>query len=186
MQGFSTRALLATSRAPLVIEPTSDSFRHVDSIRAFSQEAKSLLLEHGALLFRGFAVADIAAFDGFVDALQMERSNYVYRSTPRTSVGNKVFTATEYPAALEIPLHNENAYQLEWPLKLALCCLTPALTGGETPIADMRRVTAAIGGTLMDKFEERRVQYVRHYRPFLDVPWQTVFQTRMSGSILRR
>jgi hypothetical protein len=49
----------------------------------------------------------------------------------------------------------------------------------------MRRVTAAIGGALMDKFENRRVQYVRHYRPFLDVPWQTVFQTEDKTEVAR-
>jgi hypothetical protein len=74
-------------------------------------------------------------------------------------------------------LHNENSYQKTWPLKIALCCLVVAASEGETPIADMRRVNAAVGSELMDKFEHKRVQYVRHYRPFIDVAWQNVFQT---------
>jgi alpha-ketoglutarate-dependent taurine dioxygenase len=183
MQGLSIAAMYPTSRAPLLIRPASQSFRHVDSIRRHGHDVRGLLLEHGALLFRGFAIADVAGFDAFVDALEMPRLDYVYRSTPRTSVGSKVFTATEYPPALEIPLHNENAYQREWPLKLALCCLTPAASGGETPIADLERITASIGSRLMDVFERRGVQYIRHYRPFMDVPWQTVFQTEDKAQV---
>jgi alpha-ketoglutarate-dependent taurine dioxygenase len=185
MQGFSVSTLLSTSRAPLVIEPASHPYRNVESIRQYSQEVRSLLLEHGALLFRGFAVTEVADFDRFVDSLEMPRLEYLYRSTPRTSVGSRVFTATEYPPPLEIPLHNENAYQREWPLKLALCCLQPAATGGETPIADLGRITAAIGDSLLDEFERRGVRYIRHYRPHVDVPWQTVFQTDDKAQVAR-
>jgi hypothetical protein len=122
-------------------------------------------------------VHNIEDFDGFVGAIGPERLDYVYGSTPRTSIGDRIFTATEYPPAQEIPLHNENSFQREWPLKLALCCLTPAISGGETPIADMRTVTAAIGTALLERLEARRVRYVRHYHPHVDVPWQKVFRT---------
>ena len=104
--------------------------------------------------------------------------DYIYGSTPRTLIGDKIFTATEYPAEQEIPLHNECAYQRTWPLKISLCCLTPATSGGETPIADIRRVTAAIDEDLLDKFERLGVRYVRHYHPYIDVPWQKVFKTQ--------
>jgi alpha-ketoglutarate-dependent taurine dioxygenase len=40
----------------------------------------------------------------------------------------------------------------------------------------MRRITAAIGERLLDRFEERGVRYVRHYRRYTDLPWQVVFQ----------
>lgn len=185
MHGLHKRNMAVEGRAPLIVEPSSASQSHVDLIRQHSEALKSLLLEHGALLFRGFPVASVADFDEFVAALSLPRLDYVYRSTPRTSVGSRIFTTTEYPAALEIPLHNENAYQREWPLKIAFCCLTPAASGGETPIADMRRVTAAIGDRLLDRFAERQVRYVRHYRPFMDVPWQTVFQTEDKREVSR-
>jgi hypothetical protein len=41
----------------------------------------------------------------------------------------------------------------------------------------MRTVTAAIGADLLDRFQERGVRYVRHYRPYVDLPWEVVFQT---------
>ena len=83
------------------------------------------LLEHGAVLFRGFAADSVERFEKFAAALALRRSDYLYRSTPRTAVGDRIFTATEYPADREIPLHNENAYQRAWPLKVGFCCVTP-------------------------------------------------------------
>ena len=164
-------------RRILVIEPGTSGRNLAEFVRTHKDGIEERLLEHGALLFRDFDVASVADFNAFVEAVSQEKLDYVYGSTPRTALGNRIFTATEYPPAQEIPLHNENAYQREWPMKLSLCCLIPADSGGETPIADMRKVTPAVGSALLDKFEKRGVKYVRHYRPFTDVPWQKVFQT---------
>jgi alpha-ketoglutarate-dependent taurine dioxygenase len=167
---------LPQRRTPILIEPAVTT-----NIAEFAQENSAMLqermLEAGALLLRGFAVRSVEDFDSFVTVVTSKRMDYVYGSTPRTALGNRIFSATEYPAAQEIPLHTENSYQRSWPLKLALCCLRPAASGGETPIADLRRVSAALGAGLMDKFERLGVRYVRHYRPFVDVPWQQVFRT---------
>jgi alpha-ketoglutarate-dependent taurine dioxygenase len=164
-------------RSPLVVEPASPTRDIAEFVAENAASIGTELLEHGAVLFRDFPVREIGDFDRFVGALSQQRIDYVYRSTPRTSLGNRIFTATEYPPALEIPLHNENAYQTDWPLKLALCCLKPSESGGETPISDMRRVNSEIGADLLDKFEQRRVKYVRHYRPYVDISWQDVFRT---------
>ena len=135
------------------------------------------LTESGALLFRGFDVASVKDFERFTDSLGQDRADYVYRSTPRTSIGQRVFTATEYPADQEIPMHNELAYHRTWPTWLAFCCLLPPQTGGATPLADMRQVSSFIGEELLDRFEKNQVRYVRHYHPYVDLSWQNVFQT---------
>jgi len=176
MSAFREYTLFAEQRVPRVIE-AAQACRVGEFIRSRPESIHERLLEHGALLFRGFAVSSVQDFDEFVSAVSSSRMDYIYSSTPRTALGGRLFTATEYPESLEIPLHNENAYQRTWPRKIALCCLVPATSGGETPLADMRRVNAAIGPELMDRFEHRRVRYVRHYRPFVDVSWQKVFQT---------
>lgn len=61
---------------------------------------------------------------------------YTYRLTPRTKLGGKIYTATEYPADQFIPLHNENAYAETWTQKIMFFCVIQEKTGGETPIAD--------------------------------------------------
>jgi alpha-ketoglutarate-dependent taurine dioxygenase len=176
MTAFSQSALLPDSRLPRLIRPGAerDLAAFIAAHRAAVEEC---LLEHGALLFRGFDVASVAHFERAGDELSPRKLGYMYRSTPRSTVGKGVFSTTEYPPDQEIVLHCENAYQREWPLKVAFCCLVAPAEGGQTPVADMRRVNAAIGADLMDRFESRHVRYVRHYRPHIDIPWEVVFQT---------
>ena len=168
---------IGTQVAPLLIRPQRGESCLADVVQGHSTRIHDRLLEVGALLFRGFKVQSLEDFDLFISAFTDLRMDYTYASTPRTPLGNRVFTATEYPRDQEIPLHNESSYQREWPLKLALCCLRVATTGGETPIARMRDVGTFIGRRLLDKFEELGVTYLRHYRPFVDLPWQKVFHT---------
>lgn len=151
----------------------------------YADDISEKLLDHGAILLRGFGISDVARFESVVAAMPGRGLDYIYRSTPRTSVGTKIFTATEFPPALEIPLHNENAYQRDWPLKIAFCCIDAATTGGQTPIADMRAVTQALGSDLLNEFESRQIKYIRHYRPYADLSWQTVFQTQDRDEVTR-
>lgn len=169
--------LMEEGRSPLIVERHRGDDTLARHAHNHAAELCGKLLHHGALLFRGFEVRDVAAFDAFIDALGLERSDYLYRSTPRQAVGKRIFTASEFPPSQEIPLHNENAYQRAWPLKIAFCCLRPASRGGETPLADMRSVREAVGREWVDMFEARGVRYVRHYRPSVDIPWQEVFGT---------
>ena len=170
--------MFAHSRLPLLVSPNGSGAGDLAQwIREHKTFVDEQLLAHGAILFRGFAMFTVEDFEKFATAISPHSADYIYRSTPRTAVGKSVFTATEYPPAEDIPLHNECAYQLTWPLKLAFCCLTPALQQGETPIADMRRVTAAVPAETLERYATRKVRYVRHYTPCIDLPWQTVFQT---------
>ncbi|HEU4590561.1 MAG TPA: TauD/TfdA family dioxygenase [Steroidobacteraceae bacterium] len=100
---------------------------------------------------------------------------YTNRSTPRTELKGNVYTSTEYPREESIPQHNENAYSHEWPSRIAFFCLVAAERGGATPIADSRAVYAAIPAEIREKFERKKVTYVRHYSS-VGLPWQEVFQ----------
>lgn len=179
---------LSGSRLPGLVEPNGE--RNLGRFaRANREDIESALLEAGALLFRGFSVSAPQDFDGFVTSISSSKMDYVYGSTPRTLVKDRIYTATEYPSNQEIPLHNEVSYFTEWPQKLALCCITPATVNGQTPLADMRLVNTSIGEALVREFQERKVRYVRHYHPYVDVPWQQVFQTekvRLEGLIPRQ
>src|SRR5262249_49011384 len=113
-------------RGPLVLEPLSHATDLADLIGSNTAALNETLLEHGAIRFHGFSVGTVDDFDRVVAALTEHRLSYTYRSTPRTALGKGIYTATEYPPAREIPLHSESSYQREWPLKMALCCLTRA------------------------------------------------------------
>lgn len=131
----------------------------------------------GGLLFRGFAVQSISGFEQFIAGISGELLEYSYRSTPRAPVSGRIYTSTEYPADEAIPLHNEMSYASTWPLKIFFFCVQAAVSGGETPVADSRRVFGRIGPAVRDRFIRKGVAYVRNYGERLDLPWEDVFQT---------
>jgi alpha-ketoglutarate-dependent taurine dioxygenase len=163
---------------PLVLEP---AFAEIDLsgwARDHRDFLQSRLLRHGALLLRGFAVEGVEEFEAFVaaasDGALME---YEDRTSPRSHVSGNVFTSTDYPDAETIFLHNENSYSQRWPLKILFFCVTPALEGGATPIADCRKVLQRIPEAVRDRFEARQVMYVRNFGDGVGLPWQEVFGT---------
>jgi alpha-ketoglutarate-dependent taurine dioxygenase len=170
---------------PLLARPAKPGAGLDVWLRSNRGHVGSLLSRHGAILFRGFGLAGPPDFERAVASVSGEALDYVYRSTPRTTLGNKIFTATEYPPRQSIPLHNENAYQLDWPMRLLFYCARPAERGGETLIADMLKVTARIGPRVREKFLGKRVMYVRNYGSGVDLSWQTVFQTGDKAEVER-
>ncbi len=177
MKEYNEYMLIDDSRLPLVIEAPDVSSSLSTLLTTHQKDLEKKLLEHGALLFRGFDCNSTEDFDRVSSAYSPNRIAYTYRSTPRSSVADRIYTTTEYPAQHTIALHNENAYSREWPLQLMFGCLLPSLTNGATPLADMSKVTAAIDPSVMDEFTTKKVMYVRHYGEDVDIPWQTVFQT---------
>ncbi|KUJ00091.1 TauD/TfdA family dioxygenase [Vibrio sp. MEBiC08052] len=135
------------------------------------------LHRHGGILFRGFDILGETEFQEFARSFGFPLLNYEFGSTPRTDLGEGVYTTTEYPAHQVIPLHNEQAYTLNWPMKIWFHCIQPAETEGETPIADSREVYRRIPTRIRERFEEKKLMYVRNYGNGLDLPWEKVFAT---------
>ncbi len=135
------------------------------------------LEKHGGVLFRGFQIASAPALDRMIGAIAGEPLSYRERSSPRTQVSGNVYTSTEHPPDQAIFLHNENSYQHAWPRRVFFCCVTPAEAGGQTPIADTRRVLAKIDPAIVRRFSDRQVLYVRNFNAGLGLSWQVVFQT---------
>jgi hypothetical protein len=135
------------------------------------------ILKYGGILFRNFGFNSVSEFNKIVQILTPNLLDYQYRSTPRTRLGGKIFTATEYPADKKIPLHNENSYTNSWPEKIFFFSVLTASEGGQTPVADSRKIYSLINSSIRDKFEQRGVLYVRNFTPGIDLSWQDVFQT---------
>lgn len=143
---------------------------------------QQLVAEHlevsGGLLFSGFADVDVTGFQQFAGAFGHPLLSYEFGSTPRSRVSaGGVYTSTEFPAHRPIPLHNEQAYTTEWPLRIWFYCAQAAEQGGDTPIADSREVFRRIDPAIRQRFAERGLLYVRNYGNGLDLPWQQVFNT---------
>lgn len=168
---------------PLIIQPAIQELNLVAWAKNNQHFIETKLLEHGGILFRNFQVNGAAEFELFIQAIAGNLLEYSYRSTPRHHVSGKIYTSTEYPAEESIPLHNEMSYSCNWPMKICFHCVQPAKEGGETPIADSRKVFQRIDPSIREKFQQKKVMYVRNYRDKLDLPWQDVFQTNSKTEV---
>jgi alpha-ketoglutarate-dependent taurine dioxygenase len=171
--------------APVVISPAEAGRDLAEFARQNREWLEATLYERGALLFRGFAVEDADGFQRFMQSASGELLPYTHRSTPRSQVKGNIYTSTEYPADQQIPFHTENSYTNTWPMKIGFMALATAATGGETPIADTRRVYERMPGDIRERFERNGVMYVRNYTPLMDLSWQTAFQTSARDEVDR-
>jgi malonyl CoA-acyl carrier protein transacylase/alpha-ketoglutarate-dependent taurine dioxygenase len=184
-QLVKTGFLSGGQQLPVLIEPEIDEVNLIGWVDKNRAHVEGLLLKHGAILFRGFRSVSASNLRQFAEAFTPDLLDYNYRSTPRTVVGDKVYTSTEYPAHQAIPLHNENAYTRSWPMKIWFYCDQPASEGGETPIADSRELFRLLDPKITKRFIEKGITYVRNYGEGLDLHWQEVFQTSDRGEVER-
>lgn len=179
---ISSEELIRTSylqpdSLPLVVQPNLDNLNLAIWTENNRSWIQSQLLQYGGILLRGFNVKDASQFQQFIQALSGKLIEYSYRSTPRNRVSGNIYTSTEYPATHFIPLHNEMSYSRNYPLKIAFFCIKKAEQGGETPIADSRKVFSLINTKIKEKFVQKQIMYVRNYGVGLDLSWQDVFNT---------
>lgn len=179
----STQELVETSRLdpdhrlPLLVTPTIDSVDVVRWASGHRGELASWLLEHGAVLFRGFDVDSVEDFRAFTEAVSPGLLEYRDRAAPRIRVSEGVYTSTEFPPDHVIPLHHEMAYAASWPRKLFFYCDQPAAEGGRTPLTDDREVFREINPEVRREFVEKGLMYVRNYGEGVDMSWREAFQT---------
>jgi alpha-ketoglutarate-dependent taurine dioxygenase len=174
---------LSDAVIPDVFVPVLDGVDLAEWIKSKRPQLDHAFSEHGALLFRGFQVRSQVNFEEALDALGLERMHYREGATPRTEVGEKVYTSTEFPAEHGIALHNELSYALTWPRRIAFCCLSVASCGGETPIADVRTVCNNIDSEILAEFKAKNWMLVRNYGENLSLPWQKVFGTNEKAEV---
>lgn len=169
LAGQGELPLLVTASAPEVSLGVAAS--------AISTLVDRHLPDCGGVLLRGFDVGGIQGFHAFANSFGHPLLAYEFGSTPRSNVSEGIYTSTEYPAHQSIPLHNEQAYTLSWPMKIWFYAVTCAQRGGATPIADSRRIYRTMSSAIRERFDRLGLMYVRNYGGGLDVDWQKVFNT---------
>lgn len=162
---------------PLVVEPAASGIDLVAWAAHHRDELERKVLQHGALLFRGFGVESVERFEQVIAALSPGALEYMFRASPRTRVGGNIYTSTDYPADQSIFPHNEHSYSPRFPLRLFFYCHVEPQDRGATPIGATREVLAQIPAEIRERFRARKVLYVRNYGDGFGLPWQTVFQT---------
>jgi alpha-ketoglutarate-dependent taurine dioxygenase len=175
--GFINRQKL-----PLVIEPEQnrDSESLIFLVSGERKFFREKILKYGALLFRGFALECAADLERFARAFsEKELLDYVGGTSPRKELGGRVYTSTEYPPHIRLALHNELSYSDKYPENLYFCCLIAPEKGGETPIADSRRILKKIDPEIVREFKRKKIRYDRNLDDLAGsgFSWQDAFET---------
>ena len=173
----------ATRKMPLVLEPGEGNVNLVTWAEGRREFIAAELSRHGALLLRGFNIDSVSRFEQFIEATSGGALPYSERSSPRSPVGGNIYTSTDYPAARGIFLHNEQSYNLQFPRKIYFFCLTPPTEGGATPIADTRKILAAIRSDVRQRFQKLGYMYVRNFGDGFGLSWEDTFQTRSRAAV---
>ena len=176
---IKTGPLLSWSHLPLEVQPVLDGFDLIAWCEKNERLFDEMLLDHRAILFRNCAVQTIQIFSKLAAVLSKgSLMGYKDRSTPRRELADNIYTSTVYPQDYRIALHNEGTYWTTWPLRIMFCCLVEPDQGGETPIADTRRIYNRISASIRERFAQRNVLYVRNYNDGFGLTWQDSFQTQ--------
>jgi alpha-ketoglutarate-dependent taurine dioxygenase len=166
---------------PALVSPVVTGVDLLAWARDASGYVDELLLEHRALLFRGFLGEGELTETLFADFAEATSSTgmlpYQDRSTPRERVAGSVYTSTVYPANRSIEQHNEGTYWRVWPMRLYFGAQRVAESGGATPIADVRRVLGRLSPGTRGAFEDLGFMLVRNFNDGFGLPWQETFQT---------
>jgi len=179
-----TGFLLPGFHLPLEVQPAIDGFDLIAWCQRNTQLLEEMLLAHKAILFRNCGIDTVDSFNRLITTLYGNSlMAYKDRSTPRQELTNMVYTSTVYPAENRIALHNEGTYWIRWPLKIIFCCITEPTQGGETPIADSRKIYNRIPASILDKFARKNILYVRNYNDGFGLTWQDTFQTQDRGIV---
>ncbi|KRE95918.1 hypothetical protein ASG87_16810 [Frateuria sp. Soil773] len=132
--------------------------------------------EHGAVLLRGFKLAEVGMFERVVQ-LTCDHVIAGYGDLPEEKGTDRVYGSTPYPNNRRILFHSESSHMANWPLHQFFACVVASETGGETPIVDVRKIYDQLDPMVRDRFARLGLTYVRHFIPGLDVPWHAFFKT---------
>ena len=155
-------------RRLLLIEPATED---VDVV-AWAKENRELLdrstIEQGAMVFRGFEL-DVETFGRFADATCPDLFE----------LGRRFTDVSTYHPSKKLLWHNDgNVDHSRWPAKIALYCRKPAESGGETTIADGRKILHALDPAIRKRFEDKKLLYVRNYWETLGHSWRRDFDVQ--------
>ncbi len=173
---IKTSTLSPEQPLPLIIEPADVTLDLAEWSRNNAEFLENKLLKHGAILFRGFGINSVPAFEKAAFAM-CPGLFCEYGDLPREDLSDKVYHSTPYPPDKHILFHNESSHLPSWPRKQFFACTQPAAQGGETPILDCREVYRRLNPELRDRFATKGLMYVRNFIKGVDVDWQDFFRT---------
>jgi len=174
------------SEFPIMLEPATPDLDPAAWARDNRGLIDGLLLRHGAILFRGFALPDPQSFEAFAEAMEPTGLFGSYGDLPKKEGGRNTYRSTPYPERQMILYHNESSHLERWPRKQWFFAEQVAPVGGCTPIVDCREMLKRLPADLVATLEARGLLYVRTFTPRLDVGWRDFFKTDDRAAVAAR
>ncbi len=166
MQAFQIGSL-NEQKFPLVVRPTDKTISYkefIEQVKTHQAFFKKALSTTGAVLFRGFPLKNADDFAGLLDVMGTGKCmDYIGGDSPRNKVKGNIYTSTEAPPTFKIPLHNELSFVKYYPSHIYFFCEIASATGGETIIADTRKILQAINPQVQKRFSEKGLRYISRY-----------------------
>ncbi|GAA1216869.1 TauD/TfdA family dioxygenase [Prauserella alba] len=161
------------------VEPSAAGLKgHLGSL-----DIEAMLVERKALVWRGFDVGRVD-FEAMVDMLLPTRWSYRHGNSPRTKVGDNIYTSTEYPAEYTISMHNELSYAARYPSRLLFYCEQAPASGGATPVVNGAAWLAALDADVREAFAGGlRYRQNLHGGVGLGKSWQATFETESRDEV---
>jgi alpha-ketoglutarate-dependent taurine dioxygenase len=184
---------------PLVFKPAeshSSKEELLNFVKTQNEYLKKILLKYGAVLFRGFDLKDASDFEDLIKEFNAGKFiDYIGGDSPRTKVHGSVYTSTEAPPSLKIPLHNELSFVKKYPSHIYFFCEIEPKEAGQTIIADCRKIFNAIDPKIRNNFNKKGLRYISRYfykDSFISKlskgshkSWVTVFETHDKNEVER-
>ncbi|MFA0812847.1 TauD/TfdA family dioxygenase [Microbulbifer epialgicus] len=172
---YEWKEIIRSSKLPVLFETKERENNLAQWITDNRGILNQKLHESGAILFRGFDLHTDEDFINFLNQDNFEMLSYLERSSPRTAIAKNVFTSTTYPKDEIIALHNENSASKIIAKRLWFFCSEASEKGGETPLADARKVLKAIDTEVVEKFRSLGWMLIRNYSDVLGYSWEKAF-----------
>lgn len=198
MDNFVTH-FINSKQLPLVVEPADKKIslkRTLDLLDKKNDFFKHNLLKYGGLLLRNFPIGNERDFAEVIKHLKTgDFINYIGGDSPRKKITEGVYTSTEAPPSIKLPLHNELSYVKTYPSHIYFYCDIAPEANGETTIGDARKIYQAIDLKVRNRFSEKGLRYVSCY-PFKNdfmhrinkshKSWVHVFETEEKSEVERK
>lgn len=146
-----------------------------DASKTAAQSLLDLIAEHhdkiikrlnqeGAILFRGFACQDIDYFNKAIELCDLgSKCSTKDYAIPRTLLPNEIYTSSDLPGHIPIPLHHEKPRSKTPPNHIYFCCVTPAEQGGGTVFANAAAIWRDMPEKIQNKITEHGVIYKQFF-----------------------
>lgn len=145
---------------------------------------RAVVTERGALMVRGLGLGDAAGCEAVfreLGELMAEKEAFAERRVYAPGV----YSESKWPRTQLMCAHPELSYADESPGLLMFACLTAAMRGGATPLADAAAVLDALPARLVERFERVGWLLIRNYNEDIGATIADAFGVDERGAVER-